>query len=359
MSWNRRFAWTLTLWGILSPVPAGSQPPVLLPILCYHSVSSHPSSEYGVSWEDFRDQMRYLQERGYIPISLSQWARYLDGTDSLPEHPVILTFDDAHISAYQRIFPLLKSLGFRATFFLPTAFLSNHSGDYLTWPQVLEMEQAGMEMMPHGHSHASLAQRRAGEDGCSYRARVREEVLRSRSLIHFHLGQSPSFFAYPYGAYELEVEAMVREAGFSLILTACPGVNTPETPPHRLKRQLIYRGDGVAGFASKLEALPLAAQFPFEEGAILSTSPQRIDIDLSLLDAPAGNLLLLVDRKKRAISYHPSLRRISFIPTCPLPPGLHLLEARVVEEGSGRWHQASSLFAIRPSQTHGGSGMPK
>lgn len=215
-----------------------------------------------------------------------------------------------------------------------------------------------MEIMPHGHSHANLTKRRGGEEDASYRARVREEVFRSRSLIHSHLGQSPSFFAYPYGAYDLEVEAMVREAGFSLILTACPGVNTPATPPYRLKRQLIYRDDSLTGFASRLEALPLQAQFPFEEGVALSTSPQRIDIDLPPLSPLPTNPLLLLDRKQVAISYDPSLRRISFIPTEPLA-GLHILEVRVVGEESGQWLQDSILLAIRPSQPAGGSGVPR
>ncbi|MDH7500060.1 MAG: polysaccharide deacetylase family protein, partial [candidate division NC10 bacterium] len=325
--------WAFALLGILCPLSAGSQPPALLPILCYHSVSSHPSTEYGVSKEDFRAQMSYLKERGYVPISLSQWAKYLEGTDSLPARPVILTFDDGHLSAYQTIFPLLKSYGFQATFFLPTAFLSNGRKDCLTWPQAQEMEQAGMEMMPHGHSHANLAKRKEGENDASYRARVREEVLRSRSLIHSHLGRSPSFFAYPYGAFDLQVEEIVGEAGFSLILTACPGVNTPSTPPHRLRRQLIYRQDGLAGFVRKLEALPLAVQFPFEEGATLSTSPQRIDIELPSRNDPGGDFSLFLDRKPAAISNDLSLSRISLIPSPPLSPGLHILEVRRVEAG--------------------------
>ena len=350
MSWGRVLASFLFLGGILFPLWAESQPPVCLPILCYHGVSSHPASEYEVSLEDFRAQMRYLKERGYGAISLTQWIQCLDQGAPLPARAVVLTFDDAHISAYQTVFPLLKSYGLVGTFFISPGLLSDQRGRHLTWVQLRQMAGAGMDIMPHGHCHTNLARRKAEENQASYRARVREDVLLSRSLIQSHLGSSAPFFAYPYGAFDQEVEEIMGDAGFSLILTACPGVNTPQTHRSRLKRQLIYRDDGVAGFVSKLEALPLETRFPFEEGVILPGPPQQIDIDLPHLSHLSSPPLLLFDRKEVAISYDEAAQRISFSPPAPIRAGLHMLEVRVVEGGSGRWYQDSTLFAIRPPE---------
>jgi hypothetical protein len=36
------------------------------------------------------------------------------------------------------------------------------------------------------------------------------------------------------------------------------------------------------------------------------------------------------------------------VPGAPLHVGLHILEVRIIEKGSGYWHQDSTLFAVRP-----------
>ena len=326
-----------------------------LPILCYHRVLPHPESEYDISLADFHAQIDALKEKGFVTISLQEWAQALQGNASLPSQPVILSFDDGTISAYEAVFPLLKSHDLKGTFFVCTALVSNPPDRYLTWTQLEEMASSDMEIMPHGHSHANLAKRVAGETEESYRARVRKELSRSKSLLESSLHQPCPFFAYPYGAYDREVEEMAKEFDFTFVLTACPGVNTAETNPYRLKRQIIYRDDKIEGFSRKLSASPLAAKFPFEEGAILNEPPNRIDIDLPQPDSTWDLPTLLLDRKEVSASYDPAASRITFVPAAPLRAGLHILEVRIIEKGSGYWHQDSTLFAIRPPQKGAGS----
>lgn len=345
----------VALCGVSSLAAAASPPPTPLPILCYHRVLPHPENEYDLSLADFQVQLDALQEKGFATISLQEWEQALQGKAALPPRPVILTFDDGPLSAYEAIFPLLKAHNFRATFFISTGLLANPSSQYLTWPQLEEMARGGMEIMPHGHSHANLAKRLPGETEERYRARVRNELIRSKSLLESSLHRPCPFYAYAYGAYDREVEKMAKEFDFTLILTANPGVNTSQTDPYRLKRQLIYRDDGIEGFSHKLSALPLSARFPFEEGSVLDEPPQQIDIELPAPDPTWSPPILLLDRKGVDAAYDPSASRITFVPAAPLRSGLHILEIRIVEEQSGRWHQDSTLFAIRPVPKPGGS----
>jgi hypothetical protein len=123
----------------------------------------------------------------------------------------------------------------------------------------------------------------------------------------------------------------------------------------RLKRQLIYRDDGLPGFIRKLEAGPLEVRFPMGEGEILSVSPPRIEMEIPPAPVASAAPLVFLGRRPASASYDPGTGRISLMLAAPLRAGLHLLEVRVVEEESGRWHQDSSLFAIRPPGSGAGS----
>lgn len=350
MTGRREMKLALALLAVLLPLDAQAQPLPCLPILCYHQVSSHPSSEYEVSREDFFEQMRYLKERGYITISLRQWLKALEGGGSLPARPAVLTFDDGHISAYEVVFPLLESLGLKGAFFVPAEFLLHPESQHVSCCQMRKMARRGMEMMPHGFAHINLTKRSPGEDEFSYDSRIREEVTRSQSLIQACTKRPSPFFAYPYGAYDREVEEIAGEIGFALILTACPGVNTMDTPRYGLRRQLIYRDDGLEGFSRKLTALSLEARFPFDDGSILVSPPERIDVDLPHPIPHGSFAILLLDRREVASSYDSAGGRISLVPPSPLRPGLHILEVRVIDRDTGQWHQDSVLFAIRPPE---------
>lgn len=107
-------------------------------------------------------------------------------------------------------------------------------------------------------------------------------------------------------------------------------------------------------FSRKLLALPLSVRFPFDEGAILEGPPPKIEIDLPSSDPAWGSPTLLLDRKQVDSSYDSAASRITFVPRTPLRTGLHLLEVRIIERSSGRWHQASTLFAIRALQAASG-----
>jgi len=351
MSWGPYLFLGLAV-GILLVCPAArSQSGPCLPVICYHDIVPHPVNQYQVSERDFWQQLRYLKEKGYQTIPLARWRAYLAGEGPLPPRPVILTFDDGHLSGYRTVLPRLRSLGFVGSFFVPTHLLSHPRPGYLTGAQIREMAQAGMEIMPHGHRHLDLTRKEEGEEEAAYRTRIEQELRSSRRLLQALLGSPSPFLAYPFGAYDLAVEEAAKEAGFSMILTACPGVNTTRTHPLRLRRQLIYREDGLSGFVRKLEALPLELDFPFPEGGTL-TSPLSLEIDLPPQpDYPAPPLVLLA-RRPVSFSYDHCRRRVSLWLPSPPRPRLCLLEVRLVKEGGG-WCQASTLFTLLPSRPAG------
>lgn len=98
-------------------------------ILTYHHVADHdPAYQYdkGVadaSLEQFRRQMEVLARYG-TPIGIDELIQALEG-HPLPKNPVMVTFDDGYRSCHDAALPILRAIGMRATFFVPTGYIND------------------------------------------------------------------------------------------------------------------------------------------------------------------------------------------------------------------------------------------
>ncbi|OYX84400.1 MAG: polysaccharide deacetylase [Flavobacteriales bacterium 32-34-25] len=72
----------------------------------------------------------------------------------IPDKLVVLTFDDAPVSHYSIVAPLLKKHDFKATFFVcefPPNFSDNSK--YMNWAQIKKLDKMGFEIGNHTQSH--------------------------------------------------------------------------------------------------------------------------------------------------------------------------------------------------------------
>ncbi|MEJ2560810.1 MAG: polysaccharide deacetylase family protein [Anaerolineae bacterium] len=129
----------------------------------YHYISEPPAGadvyrqDLSVTPADFEAQLSWLRSQGYEGITLTDLVYHLALGWSLPDKPVILTFDDGYRDNYTNAFPLLKKYDYVGTFFLVTRPIDEGDPAYLTWDMVKEMHQAGMVFGPHGYRHYDLA----------------------------------------------------------------------------------------------------------------------------------------------------------------------------------------------------------
>jgi peptidoglycan/xylan/chitin deacetylase (PgdA/CDA1 family) len=104
-----------------APVPT-------LSIVTYHHIADDdPDYPYDRGVADaspaqFRRQIETLARYG-TPIGVDELVGALDG-EPLPANAVMVTFDDGYRSCHDVALPILKSVGVRATFFIPTAFIT-------------------------------------------------------------------------------------------------------------------------------------------------------------------------------------------------------------------------------------------
>jgi len=125
----------------------------------------------------------------------------------IPEKLVVLTFDDSVASLHANVRPLLKELGFGASFFITEgfSFLTNKT-DYMTWQQIAELHRDGFEVGNHTRSHVGI--------GPDVLGRLREELTHIDALCVRHGIPKPISFAYPGNAIHPGALAVLRDLGF-------------------------------------------------------------------------------------------------------------------------------------------------
>lgn len=74
-----------------------------------------------------------------------------------PDKLVVLTFDDSVASHATFVGPLLKKLGFGATFFITEGFdFATNKKQYMTWEQIKGLHDAGFEIGNHTRNHQAV-----------------------------------------------------------------------------------------------------------------------------------------------------------------------------------------------------------
>jgi len=220
-----------------------------IPILSYHKITSQ--AEFGLNTlppRRFQEQMNYLKEQDFHPVTFQDLL-----TQKIPQHPIIITFDDGYSSVYQEAFPILKELGFRAVIFI----ISDYIGKINSWDanlfaikfshldesQITALAAAGMEIGSHGVSHRALTFLTAKE--------LEYELCHSREILTSLSGKAIESFAYPFGIQDITIQLAVQRAGYKF---ACINVwgSRNGSNHYCLPRLPVYRMDSLNSFKQKL-----------------------------------------------------------------------------------------------------------
>lgn len=229
-----------------APLPAADS--LRVPILVYQSIAAHYAGEPRQQRLDevpdsvFALQMRYLIDRGFHVIPLATLVDALERHDTVPDCSVVLTFDDGWANHYRNVFPILRRLGVTATFFVYTTPIGFDSR-FMTWEQLRELQAAGMTIGSHSWTHGLLAEAHKW---------LRDELAASRNELTHHLGRAPDFFAYPAGAWDAEVVAAVRAAGYRAARSASDGAWNSAADLYHLRS--IPVTEDMQAFARVLDA---------------------------------------------------------------------------------------------------------
>lgn len=220
-----------------------------VPIFMYHVLTgaselgdADGGAKYRLSVAAFREHLALIKRHGFRAALVGRiWAR-----ENVAEGDpgVGLTFDDGDASNYTLAYPTLVEAGACADFFVNTATVGLPG--FLSWPQIAEMQRAGLSFQSHSHDHVVLV----GLPALALERQLRD----SKHLLEDRLGTAVDFLAAPYGLLNGSVVSAAREVGYRAVGTswswpALPGART-------MSRIAVYQTTTAVDFSQLLHGRP-------------------------------------------------------------------------------------------------------
>jgi peptidoglycan/xylan/chitin deacetylase (PgdA/CDA1 family) len=222
--------------------PPGSRHP--LPILLYHSVAADPPAwiaPYTVSPATFRQHLDLVVASGRTPLTISQLVDGLNGRSTLPDHAVVITFDDGFADTLTVAAPELAAHDLPATAYVTTGALERAGGTrsatrlrparMLDWNDLEDLEALGVEVGSHSHTHPPL--------DVIPRSKAFTEIAHSKAVLEEALGHAVRSFAYPHGFYDRRVAQMVATAGYDSGAAVRNALSSSADDPLALARLMV------------------------------------------------------------------------------------------------------------------------
>jgi peptidoglycan/xylan/chitin deacetylase (PgdA/CDA1 family) len=246
-----------------------------IPILLYHSVSDEPHAAiapFSVTPAVFEQQLDLIVQGGHCVLSVTELVDALAAGCMLPTNTVVITFDDGFADTLEVALPKLSTRSLTATVYLTTGYLSGKGrqhyptmpGRMLSWRQIPELENAGLEIGAHAETHRQL--------DILPLALAREEVHRSKELLETALDHSIRSFAYPHGYANSVLRREVRAAGFDSACGVRNAISHPLDDRWQLARLVVRSNTPLERVASWLRGTGAPVAGP---GETLQTSLWR------------------------------------------------------------------------------------
>lgn len=231
---------------------AAEREKVCVPILMYHSVLKDEKmlGKYVITPGELEEDMNYLRENGYTPITPSDLVAYIEKKGELPEKPVMLTFDDGYYNNYVYAYPLAQKydtkiliapIGLQSERYSQEGVHLSAYYSHVSWGQIQEMWDSGLvEFANHSYNlHESSGARLgtkqlAGESDQDYRNMLTEDVGWLQDKLEQLTGQSPCCFVYPFGAVSQQEPDILQDMGFQVTLGCEEKVNVVTRDPASL-----------------------------------------------------------------------------------------------------------------------------
>jgi peptidoglycan/xylan/chitin deacetylase (PgdA/CDA1 family) len=126
--------------------------------------------------------------------------------EPIPAKVVVLTFDDSVRSHFTIARPLLKQLGFHATFFITEGFdFRTNKQDYMTWEEIRQLHEDGFEIGNHTRDHMGFT--------ANTLPKVREQLEAINEQCRAHGIPVPVSLAYPGNAFHVDALPILDKIG--------------------------------------------------------------------------------------------------------------------------------------------------
>ncbi len=338
-----------------APVPGSAAPPTravasvnknaAAMVLCYHRLEDHPKpkDELAITPQEFEKEMQQVKDAGFTVIPMQDFLAWRRGEKDIPTKSCVITIDDGYVSGYDTAWPILKKFGYPFTMFVYINYI-NSGGKSVSWDQLAEMRDAGVDIQSHTYYHDNLRSppslvdpttlklirqdiQTLGMDGYMHK-----EIVDSKRILEKQLGIKVNCIAYPYGNWSPKVRELVKEAGYEAAFTtygqrishSSPASDilgryaVSQTMPKTFQDALTMQGGGTGGppptesSVAQLAATSMITQ-PMENETITNSKPlikanlaTMGDVDPKSVEMRVSDIGLVpcqYDSKTKTVSY--------------------------------------------------------
>lgn len=310
-------------------------------VLMYHRFGEDDVPLTNIRLEQFEAHLEHLEAEGYSVLPLATVLDALADGEPLPEKAVAITADDAYLSVMTEAWPRLKARGWPMTLFVATDPVDQGLRRYLSWDQIRQLRDEGMDIGGHSASHGHIT----FMDPASARA----DVARGMERLQTELGQSPDVFAYPFGEYSLHLRKVIADMGFRAAFGQHSGAVGRHRDRFDLPRFAMNERYGeISRFRTAVSTRPLPVHDATPEETQLEAGSRptfafRLDGRLR-----PGAVTCYHSTGSAAVDLDIEGDRIAFQAPAPLPPGRSRFNC-TLPDGAGGWYWFGRQFV-----THGG-----
>lgn len=222
---------------------AAPAPSPKIPVLVYHHIRpTKPYAQWTWSYKMsvtpsvFATHMQWIREHGYTSVTLDTAVEILQGKVTAPDKPIVITFDDNHLSQYEHAVPAMEQNGFIGTFYLVSNRLDKPT--FMTRDQVRDLAQRGMDIQSHSVTHSTLST-------LGLKA-LQRELTESKRVLEELTGLPIRHIAYPSVGHNAQVRTQAKAAGYVTGAIMDPRSATSATDLFKLPRIMMTDGTKLA-----------------------------------------------------------------------------------------------------------------
>ena len=244
---------------IYTSVNATEPEGIKVPIIMYHSILKSRTGKYIVSPENLEKDFKYISERGYTTITMTDLIEYVYNDRELPEKPIIITFDDGYYNNYTYLVPLLEKYDMKAVIAIVGEFSDrfseanevNANYGHLRWVDIgMLIPEGRVEFQNHSYNlHSNNngrkgSMKKRGESIEEYKKVLSEDIGRLQKEFQDNCYYTPNTFIYPFGAVSSASIDIIKELGFKASLSVAAGMNYITKDPECLYLLKRYNREG-------------------------------------------------------------------------------------------------------------------
>ena len=166
-------------------------------------------AEYKLPTDEFASHLQAINNALKAPLIVPD---NLEG-QRFTSPPVLLSFDDGGVSAYDIIAPMLETYGLRGCFFITTDHIDTPA--FVSSNQIKELHQRGHAIGSHSCSHPKKISECSRED-------LLDEWQRSLAILSEITGERITIASVPGGFYSRRIAETAAESGVKMLFTSEP-----------------------------------------------------------------------------------------------------------------------------------------